>query len=327
MAPSAFPLLPITSARTLRWIEAMEPGDRSVFIASYPKSGTTWLQYIVWQIVAAHRESTGGPPLDLAHISDFAPFLEADRTWEDGRVADPAASFQRAAGFACFNTHLLHHMLPPASGAGSRAKIIYVSRAPADVCTSFWHHLSHQAVADGGYASDLPAFVDDWLGGKIAFGAWRPHVGTRAHHVAPRGNHALHIPSRWQAPRTQWHAQSVASGSWLAAAASDSRVLVLTYEKLKSDLLGCVRHVADHIGCGGLSDQQLQEILPRLSADYMRANLQVFAPKSVRWVERGDGFTFVRKVRPAQFHLSTSVLMSLCDVDIFYARSCGLMVA
>ena len=82
MAPSAFPLLPITSARTLRWIEAMEPVDRSVFITSYPKSGTTWLQYIVWQIVAAHRESTGGPPLDLAHISDFAPFLEADRTWE-----------------------------------------------------------------------------------------------------------------------------------------------------------------------------------------------------------------------------------------------------
>lgn len=200
MAPSAFPLLPITSARTLRWIEAMEPVDRSVFIASYPKSGTTWLQYIVWQIVAAHRESTGGPPLDLAHISDFAPFLEADRTWEDGRVADPAASFQRAAGFACFNTHLLHHMLPPASGAGSRAKIIYVSRAPADVCTSFWHHLSHQAVADGGYASDLPAFVDDWLGGKIAFGAWRPHVGART----PRGKPCTaHTASRWQTPRTQ----------------------------------------------------------------------------------------------------------------------------
>ena len=31
--------------------------------------------------------------------------------------------------------------------------------------------------------------------------------------------------------------------------------------------------------------------------DYMRGHLSTFAPKSVRWVERGDGFTFVRKVR------------------------------
>ncbi len=137
----------------------------------------------------------------------------------------------------------------------------------------------------------------------------------------------MHSITMADAAHTMTRARSRAAGSWLAAAASDTRVLVLTYEKLKSDLLGCVRHVADHIGCGGLSDQQLQEILPRLSADYMRANLKVFAPKSVRWVERGDGFTFVRKVRPAKFHLSTSALMSLCDVDIFYAWSCGLMVA
>ena len=130
-----------------------------------------------------------------------------------------------------------------------------------------------------------------------------------------------------ETPRTQWHARSLASGSWLAAAASDARVLVLTYEKLKSDLLGCVRHVADHIDCGGLRDEQLQEILPRLSADYMRANLQVFAPKSVRWVERGDGFTFVRKVRPAlSFEPDCIVSLPVISLRMRYCmlRACGV---
>ena len=40
---------------------------------------------------------------------------------------------------------------------------------------------------------------------------------------------------------------------------------------------------------------QVQGILPLLSVGYMKANINKFEPRSVKWIEKGDGFSFVRK--------------------------------
>lgn len=253
--PHHFPLLPITSERTVAAAGSLKC-EKTCFIASYPKSGTTWLQNVVWQLIAA----SGDAPA-LKHISDFAPFLEADRSWDHSgatsALADPAASFHSKVGrLRAFNTHLLHSMLP----RGPAAKILYVTRSPADVVTSFWHHLSHQSVEDGGYSGEIGGFVDEFLRGDLPYGAWRLQVG-----------------------------------SWLAAAKDDERVLVLSYEELKSDLLAAVRRIAEHLNLS-VSEETLREtVLPRLSVEDMKANLATFEPKSVRWTDKGDGFTFVRK--------------------------------
>jgi hypothetical protein len=67
------------------------------------------------------------------------------------------------------------------------------------------------------------------------------------------------------------------------------------YEEMKKDLPGTVRAVASHIGVGGVSEGEMAELLPRLSVEYMKANVHLFEPKSVAWVDKGDGFSFVRK--------------------------------
>jgi len=193
---------------------------------------------------------------ELDHISTFSPFLEADRTWADGgRVSDPAASHHQRLGWRAFNTHVLHAMLP----ASPAARLVYVVREPSDACCSMWHHFSHMAPEDGGFTGSLEQFVTQWVAGEIAFGTWRRHVG-----------------------------------SWLAAAAADPRVLLLRYEDMIADLAGCVARLSAHLGLG-YSDAELGKLLPRMTFAWMKAHEAAFAPTSVALVDKGDGFSFVRR--------------------------------
>ena len=66
-----------------------------------------------------------------------------------------------------FNTHLRYEMMPAAESGG---KFIYLIRDAKDVATSFYHHLTHQALEDGGFGGTIDQYIDDWVGGRIHFG-------------------------------------------------------------------------------------------------------------------------------------------------------------
>ena len=101
--------------------------------------------------------------------------------------------------------------------------------------------------------------MTQWVAGEIAFGTWRRHVG-----------------------------------SWLAAAAADPRVLLLRYEDMIADLAGCVARLSAHLGLG-YSDAELGKLLPRMTFAWMKEHEAAFAPTSVAWVDKADGFSFVRR--------------------------------
>jgi len=259
------PLLPITSAATLASIKDLFVNQRDVFIASFPKSGTTWMQAILLQLVAAAAGSTPGENL-VSHISDFAPFLEADRSWDQsnpGCLADPAAATHARLGWRAYNTHLLPNMLPE----GRECRIVYCVRDAKDVATSEWHHFSHMAPEHGGFEGSLDAFVREWLAGSLAFGAWAPHVDT-----------------------------------WLTAARTDSRILVVRYEDLLADPATMVARVAQHIGADVPAARMKEQVLPRVSFAWMKEHESMFVPRSVRWVDKGDGFTFIRRGKSGDAH-------------------------
>jgi hypothetical protein len=163
------PMLPITSALTLQRcmnFPNLANGLDSIFIASYPKSGTTWTQAIVY-----HLLTSGENKLD--HISSFTPFFEIDKTWDDqsGNIREDVRQNHQLIGRNVFNTHLLWHIMPK----GSNMKYIYLMRHPYDVVVSFYHHLTNQADS-GGYEKSFKEFLDDWLTGKIIFGKWVSHL-------------------------------------------------------------------------------------------------------------------------------------------------------
>lgn len=251
-----FPLLPITSSATLASCSALRLRSTDVFVASYPKSGTTWMQHIVHTLV-----TSGESP--LAHISDACPFFEVDRTWSSEQPGELARSVQanhELLGRRIFNTHLRWEMMPK----DGDARYIYMTRDGRDACVSFFHHLSHQAVEDGGFTGGLDQFIADWTSGCAPFGSWSAHLK-----------------------------------SWLdGGAATDPRVLIIRYEDLKSNLRQQVLRVSLHLHLE-LSHSRIDELLPRFTFQWMRENEVHFNPRSVRWVTSEDDdsaeFHFIRQ--------------------------------
>lgn len=146
------------------------------------------MQNIVAQIIT-RCETTAS----FQHISEVAPFFEIDPHWDHSKRELAASVMANHARFGrrCFNTHLPWEFMPRGDGDGhgdghgdgdgdgeqqKQPKCIYLVRDGRDAATSFYHHLSNQAPAQGGYTGGWEAFFDEWIRGEIAFGSWPTHL-------------------------------------------------------------------------------------------------------------------------------------------------------
>lgn len=210
MLPIAPPLPILTSLK-------LEPTD--VFVCSWPKSGTTWMQAIVAHLLVD----------EFKHVSDVTPFYDVAGSWE-GTDPSPALMEKFAVtGRRCWNTHLLWSLLPKGDGP----KYIYVTRDGRDAVVSFWHHLTNQRGDGGTLEEPIGSFVDGVISGTQPYGSWASHIAD-----------------------------------WSTAFA-DPRVLVISYEEMKADLLAVVRRVAVHIGA---EDARAETVAARCT--FEQASLQ-----------------------------------------------------
>lgn len=130
-----------------------KPGD--VFIVSYPKCGTTWMQHIVYAIY-----NDGIPPKDMDDFMRRAPFLELLGTAAVESMPRPGA----------IKTHLPYSLQPQSP----EAKYIYVTRNPYDCCVSFYHHT--KSFPAYRFAQEpFDKFFDMFVEGKVDFGDYFDH--------------------------------------------------------------------------------------------------------------------------------------------------------
>lgn len=131
-----------------------QPGD--LFIVTYPKCGTSWMQQIVYNILM-----DGNIPEDKTDAILRLPFLEVQGAEAALHSLKPGA----------FKTHLPFWLNPYSPDA----KYIYVARNPYDCCVSFYHHTRNffgYHYEDGTFDDFLEKFVL----GKVDFGDYFDHV-------------------------------------------------------------------------------------------------------------------------------------------------------
>lgn len=129
---------------------AYQPRPNDIFITSYPKSGTTWVQYIVYSIFH------GGVPFDdVFQLIAESPCLELCG-------AEAATCHPRPP---TIKTHLPFDQ----KRFSPSAKYIYVVRNPYDVCVSLYHHVRMQTVNDEDIL-DMDAFLKHIVEGTWSYG-------------------------------------------------------------------------------------------------------------------------------------------------------------
>lgn len=146
----SFPVECVRSA--LRY--TAQPGD--LFIVSYPKCGTTWMQHIVYNII-----NNRPPPRNQLASWIEMPFLEAQgaEAVEDMRRPGP------------IKTHMAFRFQPYSNDA----KYIYVARNPYDCCVSYFYHtrdMPEYHFQDGTFDQFFEMFVE----GKVDFGDYFDHL-------------------------------------------------------------------------------------------------------------------------------------------------------
>ncbi|KAI3743556.1 hypothetical protein L1987_61266 [Smallanthus sonchifolius] len=106
-----------------------------IFLASYPKTGTTWLKALAFAILNRTKFKTNSgscPTHPLLTISphDCVPFLESESFLNNPSYANGLMA-----------THIPYTSLPK-SIISSDCRIVYICRNPKDVLISFWHFLN-----------------------------------------------------------------------------------------------------------------------------------------------------------------------------------------
>ena len=142
----------------------LRPSD--VFVATYPKCGTTWMQQIV-KLIVNNGVETG---MDL---DEFCPWM-IHMTMEEIE-AMPSPRF--------FKTHMPYNLIPGGDPVNSPAKYIYVIRNPKDVVVSVYH-FGQKVFPD--VVPPWDQFVDQFISGNIIFGGFHTHLlGWWSHKDSP----------------------------------------------------------------------------------------------------------------------------------------------
>ncbi len=124
-----------------------------VFVVSYPKSGNTWVRFLIAHLVAEGR------PVDFSSVQEIVPGID----WL------PANKLRSLARPRILKSH---EYFDPRYG-----KLLYLVRDPRDVVVSYYHHDIRRRLIPEGYP--MEQYVERFLDGRLdPYGSWHEHVGS-----------------------------------------------------------------------------------------------------------------------------------------------------
>jgi aryl sulfotransferase len=227
-----------------------------IIVSTYAKSGTTWTQQIICQLVFADGD-------DLA-VNELSP-------WLDMRILPPEV---RQALEAQTHRRIIKTHLPlDALNFSPKAKYLYVARDGRDVAWSLYNHHAN--------ANDLWFDLLNNTPGLVGPPIERADPDVRAYFMTWLEKDGHPFWSFWENIASWWEARSLPN------------VMLVHFNDLKADLSGEMRRIAAFLDVE-IEEAAWPDIVGRCTFDYMKAHAEQVAPLG-GVIFDGGASTFINK--------------------------------
>ncbi|XP_054725391.1 luciferin sulfotransferase isoform X1 [Anastrepha obliqua] len=208
--------------------------EDDVWMISYPRTGSTWAQEMIWLLGnkldfegAKQMQQLRSPLIELSAL-----FSEDHHEWVTNSIGNTVNVVRDMPRPRFGRSHLTLDLLPRGFET-VKPKIIYTARNPKDLCVSFYYYCKLVHGLKGPFDDFLDLFLDE-----------RSPMGSYWNHVLPF-----------------WHRRN------------EPNILFLKYEDMKRDLPKIVRRCAEFLDIDyQLTDEDLTRICEHLKFDKMQMN-------------------------------------------------------
>jgi aryl sulfotransferase len=231
--------------------------DDDIIIATYAKSGTTWMQQIIAQLLL-----NGDPDLAVAEISP----------WLDLRVPPKAVKLPYVEA----QTHrrfLKTHLPVDALVFSPQARYLYIGRDGRDVVWSLYNHHAN--------ANQLWYDALNETPGRVGPPIERPPEDIREYWRDWLARDGYPFWSFWDNVRTWWQIRDLPN------------VRLVHFSELKRDLPGTIRQIAEFLQIP-INESRWSAILEHCSFEWMKQNATKSVPLGGLFWDAGAG-VFINK--------------------------------
>lgn len=231
--------------------------DDDIVIATYAKSGTTWLQQIVSRLLF-------GPVPDLP-VAEMSPWLDLRVPPKEVKLPEVEAQTHRR--------FLKTHLPVDALVFSPKAKYLFIARDGRDVVWSLYNHHANANAFWYEALNDTPGRVGPPIG--------PPPDDVRQYFLDWLDRDGHPFWPFWSIIKTWWDIRDLPN------------VLVLHFSELKADLPGTMRRVAAFLDTP-IDETQWPAMVEQCSFAWMKANATASVPLGGAFWDGGAG-TFIHK--------------------------------
>ncbi|KAL1187707.1 Cytosolic sulfotransferase 1 [Cardamine amara subsp. amara] len=239
----------------LNFQRGFQPQETDIILASFPKSGTTWLKALAVALLerSKNRSSDDHHPLLSDNPHGIVPFLEIDMYIESS--SPDLTKFSSLPRL--FSTHMPLHTMQETL-KNSPCKIVYICRNMKDTLISWWFFVCaiHKIELK---RSILDSIYESFCSGAIYYGPFWDHVLSY----------------------------------WRGSLEDPKHVLFMRYEEMKAEPHDQIKRLADFLECPFTKEEEesglVEEVLELCSLSNLKS-LEVNKTEKVNNVEHKNYF-------------------------------------
>ena len=231
--------------------------DDDIIIATYAKSGTTWLQQMISQLLF-----NGEADLEVAHMS---PWLDLRVPPKEVKLPEVEAQQHRR--------FIKTHLPVDALVFSEKAKYLYIGRDGRDVVWSMYNHHANANEKWYGALNDTP--------GRVGPPIEKPPASVHQYYLDWFEKDGHPFWPFWENVRSWWAIRDLPN------------VHMLHFSELKRDMPGQIREIAGFLEIP-IDESKWDAIVEHCSFDYMKKNAVKSVPLGGAFWDGGPG-VFIHK--------------------------------